>query len=172
MYDYMWCSDKLRNLLKKTLDEQAKKISVLQQTRKQYYDDNAFFYDVPRPENLPDWVYVSEEDEVVYNCTETDKSTETDKGKATEKGKAIEKRKATEKRKVPEDAPVEKPAKRGQFYSSDYDKQVLYSRKKEYKTSKSTSMGKICGALKYTAKYTSKENSNNKSVVSVEEAPK
>ena len=64
------------------------------------------------------------------------------------------------------------PVKRGQFYSSDYDKQVLYSRKWEYKTSESASMGKICSALKYTAEYTSEESSDNESVVSVEEASK
>ncbi|KAF0458499.1 hypothetical protein F8M41_000959 [Gigaspora margarita] len=58
-------------------------------------------------------------------ATETDKSTETDKEKATEKGKA------TEKRKELEDASVERL----------------------YKTSKSASMNKIHGALKYTAKY-------------------
>ncbi|KAF0387352.1 hypothetical protein F8M41_011244 [Gigaspora margarita] len=89
-----------------------------------------------------------------------------------EKRKATEKEKAIEKRKEPKNAPVEKPVKRGQFYSGNYDKQVLYSRKKEYKTSESAIMGEICGALKYTAEYTSEESLDNESVVSVEEAPK
>ncbi|KAF0433488.1 hypothetical protein F8M41_005061 [Gigaspora margarita] len=84
----------------------------------------------------------------------------------------MEKGKATEKKKEPEDAPVEKLVKRGQFYSGDYDKQVLYSRKKEYKTSESASMGEIRGVLKYTAEYTSKKSSDNEFVVFVEEASK
>ncbi|CAG8792470.1 18326_t:CDS:1, partial [Racocetra persica] len=48
---------------RKTLDENAKKISTTQQTRKQFYDDIEFFYDASRPDNLPDWAYVSDEEE-------------------------------------------------------------------------------------------------------------
>ncbi|KAF0512515.1 hypothetical protein F8M41_017985 [Gigaspora margarita] len=125
--------------------------------RKRYYDDTAFFYDIPRPENLSDWAYISEEDEVAHDHMKEQKE------------KKLEK-KAIEKRKELEDAPVEKLAKKGQFYSSDYDKQALCSRKKEYKTGESASMGKIRGALKYTAEYTSEESLNNESVVSVEKA--
>jgi len=51
-------------LLRKALDEQAKKISTSQQTRKRYYDNTVFFYDIPRPEDLPDWAYVFEEEKV------------------------------------------------------------------------------------------------------------
>ena len=49
------------------MDKQAKKISSSQQTRKRFYDDNAFFLDVARPEDLPDWAYVSEEEEVAHD---------------------------------------------------------------------------------------------------------
>ncbi|CAG8759974.1 12047_t:CDS:1, partial [Racocetra persica] len=54
----------LRSLLRKTLDENAKKISITQQTRKRFYNDIEFFYDASRPDDLPDWIYVSNEEEV------------------------------------------------------------------------------------------------------------
>ncbi|KAF0541353.1 hypothetical protein F8M41_005515 [Gigaspora margarita] len=78
------------------LDEQAKKISVSQQIRKQYYNDTAFFYDVPRPEDLPNQTYISEEDEVKHDhikeqkrrkIREALKSIEAEKSKVTAKAK-------------------------------------------------------------------------------------
>ncbi|KAF0534161.1 hypothetical protein F8M41_010176 [Gigaspora margarita] len=88
------------------LDEQAKKISVSQQTRKRYYDDMVFFCDVPRPEDLPDWAYVAEEDEVAHDrmkeqkrrkIREALKSIEILKSKEAEKSKVMDKGTETDK---------------------------------------------------------------------------
>ncbi|KAF0455599.1 hypothetical protein F8M41_001461 [Gigaspora margarita] len=83
-----------------------------------------------------------------------------------EKGKAIKKEKNWK-------MPCEKTSEKGaNFIVATMINKFCTQEKKEYKTGKSASMGKIHSALKYTTKYTSKESSDNKSVVSVEEAPK
>jgi hypothetical protein len=45
------------------LDEHSKTIQSSKQIRKRNYDDTTFIYDDSAPEDLPDWVYASEEDE-------------------------------------------------------------------------------------------------------------
>ena len=122
---------------------------------------------------MPDWTYVSDEEEVAKERMKERKKREKGKGKETEKGKGKEKEKekGKEKRKEVEDATgSERPVKKGRFHSRDYEQTVLYTKRKEHRTGENASMGEIRGALKETVEYTSTEEDSDKE--SEEEAPK
>ena len=86
-------------MLRQTLDENAWKLSISQPVRPRYYDDIEFFFDSPRPDDVPDWACVSDEEEAAKEQMKERKRREKGKGKKTEQKKRQKNRKRERKRK-------------------------------------------------------------------------
>ncbi|CAB5377598.1 unnamed protein product [Rhizophagus irregularis] len=75
IYDYSWRSDELKNLLRNVLDVHSSNKSKLIRERK--YDDKVQKYDRPHPSNAPEWSYIVQQQDLIFD-------TDIDQGLITE----------------------------------------------------------------------------------------
>ncbi|CAB5364137.1 unnamed protein product [Rhizophagus irregularis] len=75
IYDYSWRSDELKNLLRNVLDVHSSNKSKL--IRERRYDDEVQKYDRPHPSNAPEWSYIIQQQNLIFD-------TDIDQGLITE----------------------------------------------------------------------------------------
>ncbi|UZO09611.1 uncharacterized protein OCT59_029827 [Rhizophagus irregularis] len=75
IYDYSWRSDELKNLLRNVLDVHSSNKSKL--IRERRYDDEVQKYDRPHPSNAPEWSYIVQQQDLIFD-------TDIDQGLITE----------------------------------------------------------------------------------------
>ncbi|CAB5361920.1 unnamed protein product [Rhizophagus irregularis] len=75
IYDYSWRSDELKNLLRNVLDVYSSNKSKL--IRERRYDDEVQKYDRPHPSNAPEWSYIVQQQDLIFD-------TDIDQGLITE----------------------------------------------------------------------------------------
>ncbi|CAB5363713.1 unnamed protein product [Rhizophagus irregularis] len=75
IYDYSWRSDELKNLLQNVLDVHSSNKSKL--IRERRYDDEVQKYDRPHPSNAPEWSYIVQQQDLIFD-------TDIDQGLITE----------------------------------------------------------------------------------------
>ncbi|UZO08741.1 uncharacterized protein OCT59_028993 [Rhizophagus irregularis] len=75
IYDYSWRSDELKNLLRNVLDVHSSNKSKL--IRERRYDDEIQKYDRPHPSNAPEWSYIVQQQDLIFD-------TDIDQGLITE----------------------------------------------------------------------------------------
>ncbi|UZO26033.1 uncharacterized protein OCT59_018282 [Rhizophagus irregularis] len=75
IYDYSWRSDELKNLLRNVLDVHSSNKSKL--IRECRYDDEVQKYDRPHPSNAPEWSYIVQQQDLIFD-------TDIDQGLITE----------------------------------------------------------------------------------------
>ncbi|UZO16384.1 uncharacterized protein OCT59_007773 [Rhizophagus irregularis] len=75
IYDYSWRSDELKNLLQNVLDVHSSNKSKLICERR--YDDEVQKYDRPHPSNAPEWSYIVQQQDLIFD-------TDIDQGLITE----------------------------------------------------------------------------------------
>ncbi|CAB5350723.1 unnamed protein product [Rhizophagus irregularis] len=75
IYDYSWRSDELKNLLRNVLDvHSSNKLKLIRERR---YDDEVQKYDRPHPSNAPEWSYIVQQQDLIFD-------TDIDQGLITE----------------------------------------------------------------------------------------
>ncbi|CAB5353418.1 unnamed protein product [Rhizophagus irregularis] len=75
IYNYSWRSDELKNLLRDVLDVHSSNKSKL--IRERRYDDEVQKYDRPHPSNAPEWSYIVQQQDLIFD-------TDIDQGLITE----------------------------------------------------------------------------------------
>ncbi|UZO01584.1 uncharacterized protein OCT59_020096 [Rhizophagus irregularis] len=75
IYDYSWRSDELKNLLRNVLDVHSSNKSKL--IRERRYNDEVQKYDRPHPSNAPEWSYIVQQQDLIFD-------TDIDQGLITE----------------------------------------------------------------------------------------
>ncbi|CAB4402983.1 unnamed protein product [Rhizophagus irregularis] len=81
IYDYSWRSDELKNLLRNVLDVHSSNKSKL--IRERIYDDEVQKYDRPHPSNAPEWSYIVQQQDLIFD-------TDIDQGLITEYDEEVE----------------------------------------------------------------------------------
>ncbi|UZO02121.1 uncharacterized protein OCT59_020615 [Rhizophagus irregularis] len=65
IYDYSWRSDELKNLLRNVLDvHSSNKVKLI---RERKYDDEVQKYDRPHPSNAPEWSYIVQQQDLIFD---------------------------------------------------------------------------------------------------------